>query len=160
MVNLNDLMEEQLREMYDGESQFSKALSLILPMATNSKLCELIIEYQKNSEDQIIRLKQVFNLLFKQKRGESNEVIRAMIHEAQNIIDRSMDFAVMDAGIVTTLQHIIHYKIAAYGAICNYSNILGLYEEAGIIHKNLEVEKRYDRELANLAQSSINLEAV
>lgn len=160
MVNLNDLLEEQLREMYDGEQQCAKALTLILPMVTNSKLCEAIIEYKHNCEDQVIRLKQVFNLLYKQKRGEQSEVMRAMVHEAQNLMDRSMDFAVMDAGIITAVQRIIHYKIAGYGAICNYTNTLGLYEEAGIVHKNLEVEKKTDKTLANLAESSVNLEAV
>lgn len=160
MVNLNDLMEEQLRALYDGEKRITSALNQTLKKATNPKLKEIIKAYEQINEEQLLRLKQVFNLLFTQKRGEKCVAMDAMVEEVEKIIERSMESAVMDAGIITALQHIIHYKIAGYGAICNYATTLGLYEEARIMHENLETEKWTDRELADLAESAINLMAV
>ena len=58
------------------------------------------------------------------------------------------------------LQHIIHYKIAGYGSATSYANNLGLLDEAAILHTCLNAEKEFDRKLANLAESVINLRAV
>ena len=69
MINLNDLMEEQLREIFDGEKRLVKALNEILEKASHPKLQETIMEYKQSCDDNVLRLKQAFNLLFTQKRG-------------------------------------------------------------------------------------------
>lgn len=160
MLNLNDLMQERLREMYDGEKQFAKSLNKIHEKTSSVSLQKHIKEYELICEDQIIRLKQVFNLIFAQKRGEHSLAMQTLIEEAQKIIERCMEPAVIDAAIISALQRIIHFKIASYGAISNYSNTLGLFEEAGILHTNLEMEKRTDKKLAELAEYMVNMEAV
>jgi ferritin-like metal-binding protein YciE len=159
MVDLNDLMEEQLRDMFDSEKAFSKLLKKVQAKATDEQLKEIVKNYLEENEGQLLRLRRVFDILYKQKRGEKCDAIEAMIREAKDIISRSMDATVMDAGIITALQHIIHYQIAGYGAICNYANTLGHYNVAGLMHQNLEEEKRIDRKLAMLAEGSINIKA-
>lgn len=159
MINLNDLMNEQLRVMFDAEMQVHEALPKIHVKATDPNLRELLEDMKIRNEDQILYLKQAFNLLFRQKRGEKCDAMRAMLQEAMYIIRRSMHPEVMDAGIVTALQHIIHYQVAGYGAICNYANTLGLYEVASLMHQNLDEKKHADRRLANLAEEAINARA-
>jgi ferritin-like metal-binding protein YciE len=97
-------------------------------------------------------------MLFLLKRGEKCEAMEAMLKEAKDLMIRSMDAKVMDAGIITALQHIIHYQIAGYGAICNYANMLSLQPIAQLMHENLEEEKNIDRKLAHLAEE-VNLKA-
>jgi ferritin-like metal-binding protein YciE len=97
-------------------------------------------------------------MLFLLKRGEKCEAMEAMRKEAKDLMIRSMDAKVMDAGIITALQHIIHYQIAGYGAICNYANMLSLQPIAQLMHENLEEEKNIDRKLAHLAEE-VNLKA-
>ena len=160
MINLNDLMEEQLREIFDGEKRLVKALNEILEKASHPKLRETIMEYKQSCDDNVLRLKQAFNLLFTQKRGERCIVMCAMLEEAGGLMERSMELTVMDAGIITALQHIMHYKMAGYGAISNYATTVGLYEVAGLVHKNLDEEKKVDKELAALAESAVNMQAI
>lgn len=159
MINLNDLMQEQLRNMYEGETLFAESLAKIKEEATNYKLIKAIATYQENNDDQVLRLKQVFNYLYTQKRGEKCEAVKAMIKEAEDIITRSMAPEIKDASIITALQHIIHYQIAGYGAICNYANLLDLEQVAALMHKNLEEEKRADKLLVQLAEAEINPKA-
>jgi len=54
-----------------------------------------------------------------------------MLKEARERIQHSVASEVRDAGIITTLLHMIHYKIAGYAAICSYATALKLANVAG-----------------------------
>ena len=159
MIDLNDLMEEQLRNMFDGENRLIEALPKFYKNATDQRLKQLLEDYQEKCENQIMRLRQAFNLLYTQKRGEKCDALKALIKEGEELMSRSMDPMVMDAGIITGIQHIIHYQVAGYGAISNYANVLELPQVAALTHQNLEEQKETDRKLANLAEEAINIKA-
>lgn len=158
--DLKDLMVEQLRDLYHGE----KELDILLPKAivsiSDPELEEIVDNYLTQNENQIMRIRQAFELLFIQKRGERCEAILAMIKEAEDLMKRSVEPEVKDAGIITALQHIIHYKMAGYGAVCTYAQMLDFDEVAAIIHKNLDEEKYTDNKLIELAEEVINKRAI
>lgn len=160
LVNLNDLMLEQLRELYDGELKIHTLLNKLQEYASHPRLTTLIQHYIDLNEDQQLRIRQVFEMLFTQKRGERAEPIQSMIRKLEELVIRSEDLEIMDAVLIVNLQHIIHYKIAGYGAICTYLKHLGMLEAAEILHQNLEVEKNSDRQFAMIADSFIDREAI
>ncbi len=159
ILDLNDLMIEQLRELYDAELHLSEFLGEMRLQAVDHQLVKLIEKYQKTSEDNQWVLKQVFNDLFTQKRGAKNEAIRLMESQSNKIINRCKTNEVKDAAIIIGIQHIIHYKIASYGAVATYANVIGLYKDAGKLHELVELEKKTDRHLAMLADSEIDRKA-
>lgn len=160
IIDLNDLMVEQLRGLYFAEKQVKNFLTKIYPQTTQSDLGRIVRDYMKDNEDQILKLKRVFNDLYVQKRGETCTAMEALIKESKGLVKRSQDPAVLDAVIITVLQHLIHYKIAGYGAVCTYAKMLGLPTVADLLHPNLEIEKKTDRKLAILAEEVINGRAV
>lgn len=160
MSDLNDLLEEQMRDMYDGKMRLFKSLGKFEKNASDPGLRQVINGYRESVSEQILHMKQAFSLLFWQKRGETNDVMEAMLNEARALIKRSMHPEVRDAGVITALQHIIHYQIAGYGAICNYANTLGYYDVAGLMHQDLEKEKQTDTLLAQLAEEAVNARAI
>lgn len=159
LVDLNDLLVEQLRELYDAEMQLIPFLENLGWEARDSKLTHLLTEYRKTSSDNNLVLKQVFNDLFTQKRGEKNETIRLMEERTGQLLKRCETNQVKDAAIIISLQHIIHFKIASYGAVTTYAKILGLYEDAAKLHRLVDVEKKMDRQLVILADGEINRKA-
>jgi len=159
ILDLNDLMVEQLRELYDAEVQLAPFLEKMRLEAKSYQLTQLITKYQKTADDNHWVLKQVFNDLFVQKRGEKNESIRLMEEQTEGILSRCRTSEVKDAAIIISLQHIIHYKIASYGAVATYANIIGLYNDASKLHQLVELEKRTDRQLAMLADGEIDRKA-
>ena len=159
IINLNDLMQEKLYNMYEGEKRLKKSLPKILLKVTDVRLRSIINIFIEEQENQIWRLKQIFEELFLQKTGGKSEAIKAMLNEAHELISNSMDPEVMDAGVITALQPIIHYQIAAYGAICNYANTLDLFRVAEKNHLNLEEKKSMDKKLVILAEEWVNLKA-
>jgi ferritin-like metal-binding protein YciE len=155
--NLNDLMVEQLRDLYNAERLFDTFLPSIIGATHSPTLQRILAQYLRDNEGQVMRLRQVFEQqLFITDSGEVCEAMEAMVDEAYEIIDHCEHPNVRDAGIITALQHIIHYKIAGYGTICAYANTLGFLDVAGIIHKNLLEEKKTDSALRNLAEAVIN----
>ncbi len=160
IVDLRDLMIEQLRDLYHGEVHILKELYELPDNVLDKTLKTAVQQYIINHEDQIMRLRQVFELQFEQKRGEFALPIRAMVSDILKLVDRCEDPEVLDASLIVALQHIIHYKIAGYGAVCTYAKQLGYLDEAGILHKNLEEEKKFDGKLAMLADAIINRKAI
>jgi ferritin-like metal-binding protein YciE len=160
ITNLEDLMVEQLRNLYHGEKELKELLPRIVKYAHEPRLRQIVDDYLINNESQLMRLRQVFEFLFLQKRGETCKAMKAMIKEAINIIIRSSDHEVRDAGLITALQHIIHYKMAGYGAVCTYAKMLERFDVGAIVHVNLEKEKKVDRKLAMLAGEVINRRAI
>jgi ferritin-like metal-binding protein YciE len=160
LVNLSDLMLEQLRDLYDGEVQIHQALIHANKYASHPRLTDLMKRYVDANEEQQMRIRQVFEMLFTQKRGEKSEPIAALVDQFESLVKRCEDLEILDALIIVNLQHIIHYKIASYGAICTYLKHLGLLEAAEIMHKSLDVEKESDREFSKIADSFIDREAI
>ncbi len=159
ILDLNDLMVEQLRELYDAEIQLVPFLEKMRLLATNHLLVKLITKYQRTTDDNHWVLKQVFNDLFMQKRGEKNAAVRLMEDQTLEILERCATPEVKDAAIIISLQHIVHFKIASYGAVATYANIMGLYGDASKLHMLVELEKKIDRQLAMLADGEVDRKA-
>lgn len=158
--DLYDLMLEQLRDLYDGEVHSLNRLPELTGFAMDVDLRNVLTNYTLAHESQIMRLRQVFELQFTQKRGEQCEGLETIVREATDLLNRCPNVEVRNAALITAIQHIIHYKIAGYGAICTYAKTLGLWEEASILHRNLEEEKAHDNKLIILAERKINSKAV
>ncbi len=158
--DLKDLMVEQLRDLYHGENELDALLPKMIGSASEPRLKKILENYLFNNEGQVMRIRQGFELLYTQKRGELCEAMIAMTKETEDLIKRSVEPEVRDAGLITALQHIIHYQIAGYGAVCTYAKMLGFENVAAILHKNLDEEKSTDTKLAILAEEVINERAI
>lgn len=154
--DLHDLFIEQLRELYNGETLIKEGFGETFECANNQDLKEILASYKSEQEEQRIRLQQVFEIIFYQKRGEKNQTIKLMLEDAIRLSGRCDEVHTRDAVLITTLQHIIHYKISAYGALCTYARRLEHYDAGEILHHNLTIEKEMDRKLVVISESSVN----
>ena len=159
LYELYDLMMEQLRDLYDGELQQFDALTHFDDLATSFELREIIEHHQQETKRQIDRLRVIFNLLSEKPEGEYCEAMNGLINEAKKLAYRSRNDEVRDAGLITSIQHINHYEIAGYGSAIAYAKALNLHEIAGLLIEILNEEKQSDRELSELAEDHINIDA-
>ena len=157
--NLYDLFLEQLRDLYDGEMRALSEIPDLAGFAMDSKLRKAITDYAQSRKEELMRIRQVFELQFQQKRGEKCKILDTMMSQTFDLLERCPLPEVRNAALITCLQHIMHYKIAGYGAVCTYAKTLKLWEELAILHKNLDIEKHFDRYPAILAHESINEKA-
>lgn len=159
ILDLYDLMLEQLRDLYDGEKQQLEVFPKLDQMANSLELSEIIERHELETKRQVVRLENAFYNLEENPRGELCEGIRGLIKEALNLAERCKNPEVLDAGLITSIQHINHYEMAGYGTAISYAKALERHNEAELLLETLREEKSADWGLSDLAEGQVNPDA-
>lgn len=114
------------------------------------------LQHREETQGQIDRLEQVFELLGKAARGKTCEAIQGIIAEGEEIMEEFKDSPALDAGLISSAQAVEHYEIARYGTLIEWANQLGLKDAVPLLEANLGEEKATDERLTKLAKSSAN----
>jgi ferritin-like metal-binding protein YciE len=156
---LRKLLIEELRDLYNGEKQLTKALPKLAKNASSDKLRDLLETHLEETEQQISRLEDAFEMLGEKPRGKHCDGIAGIVEEGNAMLQEDFDGAVLDAGIIAGAQRAEHYEIAAYGTVMAWARVLGLSDIAKLLDQTLEEEKAADEKLSALAESSVNKQA-
>jgi ferritin-like metal-binding protein YciE len=156
--NLQNLFIEQLRDLYDGEQQITKALPKLIGKANNPELQDALQEHLDVTNKQIQRLDQIFKTLGEKASGETCKGMKGVLAEGDSVVGDAEDNAVRDASIIASAQRVEHYEIAGYGTVRTYAKLLGKNDIANLLEQTLEEEKEADRTLSEIAES-VNVEA-
>jgi len=159
IFDLYDLMMEQLRDLYDGEKQQLEVFPEFNDMASTFELREIVEHHEKETKRQAVRLESIFTMLDEEPKGESCDGIRGLISEAKKLTRRCKNPEVIDAALITSIQHINHYEMAGYGTAIAYAKALDRHDVAEALLDSLREEKRADWGLSDLAEGQINIDA-
>ncbi|HEY1039756.1 MAG TPA: ferritin-like domain-containing protein [Bacteroidia bacterium] len=155
---LMKLFEDSLKDIYWAEKALTKALPKMAKNATSEDLVAAIKEHLQETEEQVKKVEQVFDVLGKKPVAKKCQAMEGLIKEGEEIMKESDKGAMRDAGIIAAAQKVEHYEIASYGTLRTFAQILGLDEATTILEEILEEEKGADEKLTEVAQS-INLQA-
>jgi ferritin-like metal-binding protein YciE len=155
---LEELFVQELRDMYDGEKQITKALPKMAKAAENEELSSAFEEHLEQTRGQIERLEQIFEQLDMKARGKHCAGIAGIIEEGTEVMSEAEDPA-LGAALVAAAQRVEHYEIAAYGTLVTYARQLGHEDAAELLEQTLNEEKETDRKLTELAESYLNEQA-
>jgi ferritin-like metal-binding protein YciE len=158
LENLQQLFVEQLRDLYDGEQQITKALPKLIDKAKNAELKDALQEHLDVTHEQIRRLDEIFNMLDEDASGETCKGMKGVLAEGDDLVSDAKDSAVLDASIIASAQRVEHYEIAGYGTVKTYAKLLGRADIASLLDQTLEEEKEADETLSGIAES-VNIEA-
>lgn len=156
---LHKLFEEELKDIYWAEKALLKAIPKMIKKASSDELVEALEAHLEETEGQVERCEQVFELLEKPAQGKKCEAMDGLITEAEDLMSESDEGVMRDAAIISAAQKIEHYEIASYGTLKAFAKILGLNEAADLLEETLNEEKSADEKLTGVAESTINVEA-
>ncbi|QRM34216.1 ferritin-like domain-containing protein [Microvirga sp. VF16] len=156
---LNDLFLETLKDMYHAEKQILKALPKMAKAAESDQLRQAFEQHRAETEGQVERLEQVFEMLGKAARGKPCEAIQGMVEESQEVIEDFKGSDALDAGLLAAAQAVEHYEISRYGTLRTWATQLGLTEAARLLEQTLQEEKHTDAVLTQLAEAAVNRQA-
>jgi ferritin-like metal-binding protein YciE len=159
MSNLQDLLVENLKDLYSAETQLLKALPKVAKKVENEQLRQAFTMHIKETEQQIKRLEQVLGKMGEKPTGKKCKGMEGLIEENKEMMEEDADPDVLDAGLIVGSQKIEHYEIAGYGSAVTFAKLLGDEESARLLAQTLDEEERTDKKLTQIAESSINLEA-
>lgn len=157
---LDDLLLEQIEDLYDAEKRLSEALPKMMEAANNTDLVETFRTHHKETEQQIQRLEKTFGLLGQEASREMCDAMKGLISEAEDMIEAEGDPDVRDAALIAAAQRIEHYEMAGYGSARAFANRLGKSDVATLLQETLDEEKEADRALTGLAETEVNPQAV
>lgn len=159
LETLNDLLIDHLKDLYDAEHQITKALPKMAKAASSQQLKSAFQKHLSETENQIGRLEQVFDLLGKKATRKSCKAMKGLVEEGEEILKEDAEASVRDAGLIAAAQKVEHYEIAGYGTVRTYAQMLGMTEAAELLQQTLDEEGMTDEKLTQLAESSINVQA-
>jgi ferritin-like metal-binding protein YciE len=157
---LQDLLHDQVRDLYDAERQLVKALPKMVKAASNPSLRQSFETHLRETEHQIERLEKVFELLGHTARGKKCAAMEGLIEEGQETLELNAEPDVKDAALIAAAQRVEHYEIAGYGTICSWADLIGLSDVKRLMGETLQEEKRTDELLTRLAEQQVNVQSV
>jgi len=156
---LDDLFVHMLQDIYYAEKQITKALPQMVSKATDSQLKQGFQTHLGETENQIKRLEQVFQMHGQEVKGATCPAIDGIISEAQEIMSDCSDNEVLDAAMLAAAQAVEHYEITRYGTLIAFAKQLGRQDCASVLARTLAEEKATDEKLTRIAESKINRKA-
>jgi len=157
--NLNDLFLHTLKDVYYAEKQILRALPRMVKAAQTDELKSALETHREETNGQIERLEQVFQILGKRAQGVPCEAIQGILEEGKEVMEDFGKSPAADAGIVAAGQAIEHYEIARYGTLKTWANQLGMKDAVKLLDQTLQEEKKTDQLLTKLAETVENQRA-
>jgi ferritin-like metal-binding protein YciE len=156
---LQDLFHDTLKDIYFAEKKILAALPKMAKAAQSDDLRAAFEKHEGETEKQVERLEQVFDLLGESARGKNCPAIIGIIEEGQEIMKEYKGTPALDAGLLSAAQAVEHYEISRYGTLKTWAAELGLDEAVRLLDATLAEEKATDEALTELAEAAVNQQA-
>lgn len=158
--SLKDLLIHELRDMFSAEQQLVSALPKLAQNANDSSLKDALNEHLKETQNQVDRLRTMFNKLGVSPQGETCEAMEGLIREAEEVCDQEGERNTKDAAIIAAAQRVEHYEIAGYGSAKAFAKALDLDDVVDLIDESLREEQEADRKLNKIAMGGLLTEGI
>ena len=156
---MQDLFIHGLKDIYYAEKKLVQNLPRMAKKAESPELAEAIERHFAETENQVARLEQVFELFEMAPKGKKCPGIEGLLEEAKEIMSEAEDPEVRDAGMLAAAQSVEHYEISRYGTLIAWAEELGMRDAVKLLTETLQEEKKADKLLSQLAEGKLNRKA-
>ena len=156
---LEDLLTDELKDLYSAENQLVKALPKIVKATGSKDLQSALDEHLKQTHKHVERLERICEKLEINPKGKKCLGMEGLIAEGTEILSSEGEPEPLEAGVIGAAQRVEHYEIAAYGTARAHARQLGFIEIANLLGETLEEEKQADETLTRIAENRVNVQA-
>lgn len=156
---LDDLFYETLKDIYYAERKILKTLPKMARGAQDPKLKAAFEKHKEETEGQIERLQQVFEIIGKRPRAKTCPAIDGIVEEGEEIMEEFKGAPALDAGLLAAAQAVEHYEISRYGTLSAWAKQLGYKDAVKLLDETLAEESKTDSDLSKLAETAVNTAA-
>lgn len=150
---LDNLFYDTLKDIYYAERKILKALPKMARGAQSPDLKAAFEKHRDETEGQIERLQQVFDIIGKRAMGKTCDAIEGIIAEGEEILEEYEGTDALDAGLIAAAQAVEHYEITRYGTLKRWATLLGFEDAARLLDETLQQESKTDEDLTALADA-------
>jgi ferritin-like metal-binding protein YciE len=156
---LDELLIAEVKDLYDAEIRLTDALPKMAEAADAQTLKNAFRSHLAETEGQVTRLEQVFQILGVDAERETCDAMKGLISEGDDFIGASGDPAVLDAALIGAAQRVEHYEMAGYGTARSLAKQLGKQQVADLLQQTLDEEGAADKKLTEIAETYANVAA-
>lgn len=150
--DFKQLFVEELRDIYSAETQLVEALPKVIKAAENPELKNAVKSHLEETQHQVERLEQIFEIIGEEVGDETCEAMEGLIKECDEVIHRYPQSVVRDAALIAAAQRVEHYEIAVYGTLRTFAKQLDLEEIADLLNETLAEEGNANKKLTSIAE--------
>lgn len=86
-------------------------------------------------------------------------IAKAMIHEVEDVISNTDRDPVRDAALIVAANQQQMYRVASYGCMRTYAELIGKQDIAQDFKQSLEDSKNGDEKFTHIAETQVNQQA-
>jgi len=124
--------------------------------ADSDELRRAFEHHLKETEGQVERLEQIFDLCGLKPSAKTCPAIKGILEEGEEDMKEAKEPVVLDASMIADAQAVEHYEIARYGTLIAWANQLGMSDAARL---TIDQEYNADMLLTALAEGRLNRQA-
>ena len=155
-----DLYLAELQELASAEREFIASVRRLAPIASHQRLKNALTRHCEEADIQRQSVESLLRRHGASPTAHTDQAMQALVHEADKMLTILQGDEVRDAGLVASIQKLLHYRVAAYGTAAALAGQLDLRDEQDMLHQSLEREKKADKLLTQLAKSEVNRDAL
>jgi ferritin-like metal-binding protein YciE len=159
VTTLDELLHDELKDLYDAETQLIKALPKMAKAAESTDLRTAFEKHLDETRIHVQRIEEICNDLKINPRGKSCVGMKGAIKEGEEVIQNDMGPEPKQAALIGAAQRVEHYEIAAYGTARAHARQLGYLKALDLLSQTLNEEKDTDQKLTQLAENRVNVKA-
>jgi ferritin-like metal-binding protein YciE len=159
ITNLDQLLEDELKDIYSAENQMLKALPNMVQAAESRDLRTSFEKHLEQTQTHVQRIEEICRDLNIEPSGKTCAGMGGLIKEGEEVIQSDMGSEPRQAALIGAAQRVEHYEIAAYGTARAHAKQLGYVKAFDVLTQTLNEEKETDQKLTQFAENRANVKA-
>ena len=159
VTTLDELLEDELKDIYSAETQLIKALPNMAKAAESNDLRAAFEKHLEQTRVHAERIEEICSDLKTTPHGKNCAGMEGLIKEGEEIIQSDAESEPKQAALIGAAQRVEHYEIAAYGTARAHARQLGYLKAVELLSKTLDEEKETDKKLTKVAENRVNVKA-
>ncbi len=159
ITTLDELFEDELRDIYNAETQLVNALPQLAKVAESKDLRAAFEKHLEQTRVHAQRVEDICNDLKIKPLGKVWVGMQGVLREGEELLQSDMKPEPKQAALIGAAQRAEHYEIAAYGTARAHARQLGYLKAFDLLSKTLDEEKETDKKLTHLAENRVNVKA-
>jgi ferritin-like metal-binding protein YciE len=126
ITSLQEILVDQLKDLYSAETQITKALPKMARAAGSSDLKQGFLLHLAQTKEHAVRIKAICEALKVKATGKKCMATAGLVEEGQEAIDENATTEAKDVMLIAAAQRVEHYEIAGYTSAISLAKALGL----------------------------------
>ena len=160
ITSFQELYFAELQELASAEGEFVACVRRIAPMASHQRLKNALLRHCDEADVQRQNVESILKRHNADAAAHTDQAMQALVREGDKMIAILQGDEVRDAGLVASIQRLLHYRIAAYGTAAALAGQLDFRDDQDTLHQSLERERKADKLLTQLAKTEVNRNAL